>query len=69
MTVYRCRASSSPQALERSLDRRRKGLLSLVEKRAYAFELEVGDVPEALDADDLQKHVLSGAGVDPTKNV
>ncbi len=53
MTVYRRRASSSPLALERSLNRRRDGLRLVVEKRAYDHELAVSDVPEALDPDDL----------------
>ena len=53
MTVYRRRASSSPLALERSLNRRRDGLKLVVEKRAYDHELAVSDVPEALDPDDL----------------
>lgn len=60
MTIYRRRASSSPQALERSLERRRQGLLNLVDRRAYSFDLELGDVPEALDADDLPEALEGG---------
>jgi superfamily II DNA or RNA helicase len=53
MTVYRRRASSSPQALERSLMRRRDGLLRVAEKRAFESELARRDEPEALDPDEL----------------
>ncbi len=53
MTIYRRRASSSPLALERSLERRRDGLKLVAEKRAYEHELAVSDIPEALDPDDL----------------
>jgi superfamily II DNA or RNA helicase len=53
MTVYRRRASSSPQALERSLMRRRDGLLRVVEKKAFEPELARRDEPEALDPDEL----------------
>lgn len=53
MTIYRRRASSSPLALERSLERRRDGLRRVAEKRAYELELAVSDIPEALDPDDL----------------
>jgi len=53
MTVYRRRASSSPLALERSLERRRQGLLRVIQKKAHDYDLSPSDVPEALDADDL----------------
>jgi superfamily II DNA or RNA helicase len=53
MTVYRRRASSSPQALERSLMRRRDGLLRVVEKKAFELILARSDEPEALDPDEL----------------
>lgn len=53
MTIYRRRASSSPQALERSLDRRRRALLQIAKQHAYDFDLEARDVPELLDLDEL----------------
>ena len=53
MTVYRRRASSSPMALERSLDRRREGLRRVIERKAYDPDLLASDVPEALTTDDL----------------
>ena len=53
MTVYRRRASSSPLALERSLERRREGLLRVMDRRAYDPDLLASDVPEALSIDDL----------------
>jgi superfamily II DNA or RNA helicase len=53
MTIYRRRASSSPFALERSLERRREGLLRVAERRAYDVDLSYQDVPEAVDPDDL----------------
>ena len=60
MTVYRRRASSSPLAIERSLDRRRRGLLSVIDDRAYDEELFYGDAPERMDLDDLPED--EGAG-------
>ena len=53
MTVYRRRASSSPRALERSLNRRRKGLLRVIQHQAYDPSINSNDVPEAMDIDDL----------------
>lgn len=53
MTIYRRRASSSPLALERSLERRKEGLKRVAERKAYDFELSTSDIPEALDPDDL----------------
>lgn len=53
MTVYRRRASSSPEALEKSLQRRKTGLQRIVMKRAPDFCLERDDIPEAWDLDDL----------------
>jgi superfamily II DNA or RNA helicase len=53
MTVYRRRASSSPRALEQSLERRREGLTRVIQRKAYDFDLTQADVPEALDLDDL----------------
>ena len=60
MTIYRRRASSSPWALERSLERRREGLLRVAERKAYDVELEDKDVPEHLDHYDLPER--EGAG-------
>jgi superfamily II DNA or RNA helicase len=45
MTIYRRRASSSPLALRRSLDRRRQGLLSVIRHRSYDASL-IADLPE-----------------------
>jgi superfamily II DNA or RNA helicase len=53
MTVYRRRASSSPLALKRSLQRRRDGLRRVAQNMASDYELPVADVPEALDLDEL----------------
>ncbi len=53
MTVYRRRASSSPLALERSLERRRQGLLRVASKQTFSWNLENEDIPEALDGEDL----------------
>lgn len=64
MTVYRRRAASSPQALERSLMRRKEGLQRAIRGHATALELPddeqlssrdlgeggVGDVPEKVSA-------------------
>jgi len=53
MTIYRRRVSSSPLALQRSLERRRKGLQRVAQRYSYDVELPAEDVPEALDIDDL----------------
>ncbi len=53
MTIYRRRASSSPQALERSLGRRRSALLQIARQHAYNANLEDRDPPESLDPDEL----------------
>jgi superfamily II DNA or RNA helicase len=53
MTVYRRRASSSPLALERSLERRRAGLIRIADRKAFDPDLPAPDEPEALDADEL----------------
>jgi len=47
MTIYRRRASSSPQALERSLERRREGLLRVIHGRAFDSDLAEADVPDS----------------------
>jgi superfamily II DNA or RNA helicase len=56
MTVYRRRASSSPQALERSLKRRLSGLQRVIEREAYDYE--VGD-DEKLSSRDLDDAGIS----------
>ena len=53
MTVYRRRASSSPLALRRSLERRKAGLERVANKYAYTPTLDSEDVPEAIDSEDL----------------
>lgn len=53
MTVYRRRASSSPLALQRSLERRRAGLNRVADRKAFDPDLPMPDEPEALDADEL----------------
>jgi len=60
MTVYRRRASSCPLAIERSLERRRRGLLSVLKQRAYDADLSYQDTPELLDLDDLPEDEGSG---------
>ncbi|MCI0335700.1 MAG: SNF2-related protein [Planctomycetes bacterium] len=61
MTIYRRRASSSPVALERSLRRRREGLLRVIQLRAHDLIILPDDAPELLDADDLPEGDESGA--------
>jgi len=53
MTVYRRRASSSPQALECSLLRRRDLLWRMVRSQAVDTYLPDRDVPEALDPSEM----------------
>jgi len=53
MTIYRRRASSSPLALERSLERRRTALNRVIRRHAFLGFLERADVPEAFDPDEL----------------
>ena len=55
MTVYRRRASSSPLALERSLMRRREGLLSVAERRAYDPDIPADDAPEQRALDEAEE--------------
>jgi len=52
-TVYRRRASSSPRALQESLERRRKALERVAKGYAYHYSLPREDLPEALQDDDL----------------
>ena len=52
MTVYRRRASSSPQALERSLNRRLKGLRRVIELKAYDSEIGEDEELSSRDLDD-----------------
>jgi hypothetical protein len=70
MTIYRRRASSSPFAIERSLERRRDGLLRVVQRKAHDFDLSSQDVPDAVDHDDLAEgegtgHVSAALPSDP----
>lgn len=51
MTIYRRRASSSPRALERSLQRRREGLQSVIQRKATADSLSAEEIT-ARDLDD-----------------
>jgi len=53
MTIYRRRASSSPQSLLRSLERRRSGLMQVANQRAHDTVLMGTDVPEAISFDDV----------------
>lgn len=53
MTIYRRRASSSPLALERSLERRREGLRLVAQHKAYDQELEIGEGLDPRDLDDI----------------
>ncbi len=53
MTIYRRRAASSPWSLRKSLERRRAGLLRVIQKKALDSELASEDIPEALNSDDL----------------
>jgi superfamily II DNA or RNA helicase len=56
MTIYRRRAASSPLALERSLQRRRQGLLLVEERRAsdpWIGSDEAGDFGDLPDSDRL----------------
>jgi len=59
MTIYRRRASSSPLALQRSLLRRKEGLQKVIDKRAYFQDLQVNDMPEAIDSDDLPEEMTT----------
>ena len=70
MTIYRRRASSSPLAIERSLERRREGLLRVAQRRAYDLDLSSQDVPDTVDPDDLPEgegtsHVSATLPSDP----
>jgi superfamily II DNA or RNA helicase len=60
MTIYRRRASSSPVALERSLRRRREGLIRVTQRRAYDSTILSDDEPESLDDDDRPEGDESG---------
>jgi len=64
MTVYRRRASSSPHALKKSLERRREGLLRVTRQYAFDTALSFEDVPEALDPEDLPE--AEGTGKIPS---
>ena len=64
MTVYRRRASSSPLALERSLERRREGLQRVTQQWTYDQALSLEDIPEAFEEDDLPEGD-TGGDLDP----
>jgi superfamily II DNA or RNA helicase len=53
MTIYRRRASSSFEALRRSLERRRDGLMQVINKRAHDLVLSTGETPDWLSFDDV----------------
>jgi superfamily II DNA or RNA helicase len=53
MTVYRRRASSSPLALRRSLQRRKAGLERVIRRQAVDVALGREDEPEAVEIEDL----------------
>lgn len=53
MTIYRRRAASSPHALERSLERRREGLVRVIQQRAYDLDLRREEELDFSDLDDL----------------
>lgn len=59
MTIYRRRAASSPQALRRSLERRREGLLRVIHKRAVDPYL-VDEEADPRDLDDLGEYESVG---------
>lgn len=59
MTIYQRRASSSPQALQRSLQRRRDGLKRVAERKAYDEYLIAQDEPEAMDPSELPEGEVS----------
>jgi len=52
MTVYRRRATSSPQALEKSLKRRLSGLQRVIERKAYDYEVSEDEKLITRDLDD-----------------
>jgi len=52
MTIYRRRASSSPQALQRSLERRLGGLRRVIDRKAYDFEVGEDEKLSSRDRDD-----------------
>lgn len=54
MTVYRRRASSSPYALEKSLERRQKGLERVARKEAYDLEVGEDEKVDPRDSADLE---------------
>jgi superfamily II DNA or RNA helicase len=60
MTIYGRRASSSPLALRRSLERRREGLRRIVSQKMSYLVLEAADEPEYLDMEDLPHEADSG---------
>jgi hypothetical protein len=61
MTIYRRRASSSPHALEKSLERRLDGLQRVVARKAYDFEVAEDEKVDSRDGAD------AGLGEDSEK--
>jgi len=61
MTIYRRRASSSPHALEKSLERRLDGLQRVVARKAYDFEVAEDEKVDSRDGAD------AGIGEDSEK--
>lgn len=53
MTIYRRRATSSPYALKKSLERRLEGLKKVIERRAYDSEISKDEMLSSQDLDDL----------------
>jgi superfamily II DNA or RNA helicase len=53
MTIYRRRAASSPVALERSLERRRQGMMRVAERMAFDREIGPEEGLDPRDQDDL----------------
>lgn len=68
MTVYRRRASSSPQALERSLERRLSGLRRVMERKAYDSEVGEDEKLSSRDRDDAgisEEKISAAFPIDP----
>lgn len=60
MTIYRRRAASSPQALQRSLERRKEGLLRVIRRQAHDQDLGREEEIDPQDLDDLGDLETSG---------
>jgi len=53
MTIYRRRATSSPYALKKSLERRLAGLKKIIDRRAYDADFDKDEMLSPQDLDDL----------------